>query len=184
MKTVSSWLAGVALSLFLVLGVSANTQLDSPSTAGRSDAGHSWMQWPSVGQARLKWGFWTLYDSELRAPDGEFLGVERDVALVIHYRRNIDRAALLQATDKQWQHLGIDGERRQRWLARLAQLWPDVRKGDRLIFAIESGQGRFYLERTLLGTIDDPQLSQQFLQIWLSPDTAYPKLRRQLLGHS
>ncbi|UTV30066.1 chalcone isomerase family protein [Photobacterium atrarenae] len=141
-----------------------------------------WQSWPTVGDATLTWGPWVIYDSELRTPSGQYQHGMEDLALVIKYQRQIDQEDLLEATDEQWQHLGIAAEKRQRWLARLADIWPDVRKGDRLIFVVNRDGGVFYQDNRIIGTVPDKEMSRSFIQIWLSPKTAYPKLRRQLIG--
>ncbi|MEJ2764872.1 chalcone isomerase family protein [Photobacterium sp. MCCC 1A19761] len=143
-----------------------------------------WQSWPAVGDARLTWGPWVIYDSELRTPSGEYLPEMEELALVIKYQREIDQEDLLEATDEQWLHLGISANKRQRWLARLAEIWPDVRKGDRLIFVVNREGGIFYQDNRMIGTVRDKEMSLAFIQIWLSPRTAYPKLRRQLIGQA
>lgn len=143
-----------------------------------------WQSWPAVGDARLTWGPWVIYDSELRTPSGEYQQDMENLALVIKYQRQIDKEELLEATDEQWQHLGIAADKRQRWLTRLAQIWPDVRKGDRLIFVVNRDGGAFYQDNRMIGTVPDQEMSRSFLYIWLSPDTACPKLRQQLIGQA
>jgi hypothetical protein len=64
-----------------------------------------------------------------------------------------------------------------------SQIWPDVREND--VIALELREDRsseFYVNGRPAGTIPDPLFGQQFLDIWLSPDTTRPQLRAQLLG--
>ncbi|MGF1731474.1 chalcone isomerase family protein [Photobacterium kasasachensis] len=143
-----------------------------------------WQSWPTVGDARLKWGPWVIYDSELRTPTGIYRNDTEDLALVIKYQRNVDKEDLLEATDKQWKHLGISAQKRQAWLSRLAEIWPDVQKGDRLIFVIEQAGGVFYQDNRQIGVLTDQEMSMSFLHIWLSPRTSYPDIRRQLIGQA
>ncbi|MGF1723574.1 chalcone isomerase family protein [Photobacterium nomapromontoriensis] len=142
-----------------------------------------WQSWPTVGSATLTWGPWVIYDSELRTPDGDYTVGQREVALVIKYRRNIDKEELLEATDEQWQHLNVSSLKRQRWLHVLATIWPDVKDGDRLIFVLNQKRGRFYQDNKVIGAIPENEMSQYFLNIWLSPNTAYPRMRQQLMGN-
>ena len=150
-------------------------------SAGAS-ASTPWQAWPSVGDARLTWGPWVIYDSELRSPDGEYQAEGDNLALVIRYHRNIDSEDLIEATDDQWRHLGISSFKRTQWINRLEQIWPDVRKGDRLIFVLDDEKGAFFRDNRQIGVLQDMEMSQSFLQIWLSPNTAYPEIRNQLLG--
>ncbi|MBY5946406.1 chalcone isomerase family protein [Photobacterium rosenbergii] len=141
-----------------------------------------WQVWPAVGDARLTWGPWVIYDSELRSPDGKYQGEGDNLALVIRYHRNIDSEDLIEATNDQWRHLGISSSKRIQWTNRLEQIWPDVRKGDRLIFVLDDNQGAFFQDNRQIGVLQDFEMSQSFLQIWLSPNTAYPEIRSQLIG--
>ncbi|MET4696008.1 chalcone isomerase family protein [Endozoicomonas lisbonensis] len=144
----------------------------------------SWHEWQTVGQGKLTWGFWTIYDSELRTPTGHYAADQKQLALLITYRRDIDREALLKATSDQWQHLGISDDRRVLWLAELERIWPDVSKGDQLTFVLSGSGGLFFLAGKQLGSPIEADFSRAFINIWLSPKTAYPKLRLQLLGRN
>ncbi|MDX1301445.1 chalcone isomerase family protein [Photobacterium sp.] len=147
-----------------------------------ANAGSYWQIWKTVGRAELSWGFWVIYDSELRTPDGTYNIDQQEMALVIRYRRDIDKEDLLEATDKQWAHLGIDRSMRQQWLGQLSLIWPDVKKGDRLIFVVNEQGAAFYLDQRLLGTVESEEMAKAFLGIWLDPKTAYPEIRSQLIG--
>ncbi|MCQ1060231.1 chalcone isomerase family protein [Photobacterium sp. ZSDE20] len=146
------------------------------------NASTPWQVWPAVGDARLTWGPWVIYDSELRSPDGIYQGEGDNLALVIRYHRNIDSEDLIEATDDQWRHLGISSSKRSRWTNQLEQIWPDVKKGDRLIFVMNGNQGAFFQGNRQIGVLQDLEMSQSFLHIWLSPNTAYPEIRHQLIG--
>ncbi|WP_087025014.1 chalcone isomerase family protein [Thaumasiovibrio subtropicus] len=150
----------------------------SPMTSYAS----SWQQWQTIGSATFTWGFWRVYESELRSPNGQY-DVQGDIALTIEYKRSISKETLLEATADQWEHLGIDKALQSQWLAALAPLWPDVNEGDRLTFTLEeSGQSEFWFADERLAVIEDSDLSRNFMAIWLSPDTAYPKMRTALIG--
>lgn len=173
MNIFSAMLCRVSLAL-LLLSIPVFTHATTSTTP--------WQLWPTVGDARLTWGPWVIYDSELRTPSGRYQSDATELALVIKYRRNIDREALIKATGEQWAHLGIPESKRKQWLARLAAIWPDVQKGDRLIFVIKNNVGTFYQDNRQIGILNDKEMSKEFVGIWLSPYTAYPQIRRQLLG--
>ncbi|MDO6706973.1 chalcone isomerase family protein [Photobacterium sp. 1_MG-2023] len=149
-------------------------------------ASGTWQAWPTVGEATLKWGPWVIYDSQLRSPSGRYDAqvseAQTSLALVIRYRRDIDKDDLLEATDEQWQKLGFSSGKRQRWLRQLAGIWPDVRKGDRLIFVTHAEGGTFYRDNRVIGEVADEEMAKAFISIWLSPRTEYPDLRRRLIG--
>ncbi|HIF9058930.1 TPA: hypothetical protein ACX6MG_002981 [Photobacterium damselae] len=131
----------------------------------------SWVNWPVVGKTELTWGWWTIYQAQLRTPSGQYQA-----------EREIDASDLLQATDEQWQHLGYSQQQRQVWLKFLQGIWPNVRQGDRLIFVVQDEIGYFLFQNKVIGTISNPSLNRAFLAIWLSPNSSYPKLRLELIG--
>ncbi|HDU3583499.1 TPA: hypothetical protein QIX18_005441, partial [Klebsiella pneumoniae] len=80
-----------------------------------------WLTWRRVGEATLTWGPFTVYHSQLRTPNGRYDGPQQDRALIITYRRDIDREALVEATRDQWQAQGIlqQEPRSEAWLRML-----------------------------------------------------------------
>ena len=162
--------AYLALLLLIVILTSSSAQASS------------WFTWPTVGQSTLKWGWWQIYIAQLKTPTGKYVANDPNLALIIRYLRDIDKGDLLIATDKQWQHLGFSSSQRQQWLNQLAQQWPNVKPGDRLVFVKNATEGRFYQKGKPLGKPLSAALSNAFIGIWLSTDTAYPKLRLQFIG--
>ena len=163
---------GLALSLVLlwmVLSVKASEQAGPPN-------------WPVVGKATFSWAFWTVYHARLMTPGGRFEPGKAPVALSIDYQLDIDGKDLLEQTGKQWRKLGIDKAQRELWLAELAGVWPDVKEGDNLTFVLYANNGRFYFNQAFLAEIDNTELNRAFIDIWLSPQSEYPKQRRQLIG--
>ncbi|WP_305845136.1 hypothetical protein [Photobacterium leiognathi] len=143
---------------------------------------YPWYQWKTVGQATLTWGLWDIYNSELKTPTGKYSGLDTDLALIIRYLRDIDKDDLLQATKEQWLHLGYSKEQITPWLTTLSAIWPNVKKGDRLIFVQRNGIGQFYQGTQPLGKPLSKSLTRSFIAIWLSPKTDYPELRKQLIN--
>ena len=141
-----------------------------------------WSQWKAVGQGQLTWAFWVIYDSELRTPTGSYSDNQQELVLIIDYRRDITKKALLEATGDQWQHLGIKAEQRTLWLKQLDSIWPDIQEGDQLAFVLTRQGGRFYQKEEPLGERLNLGISRAFIDIWLSPKTAYPELRKNLIG--
>lgn len=86
------------LALLILLGVMAIAPF-----AGATD----WLSWRKVGDATLTWGPFTIYNSQLRTPDGRYRGLKEDQALIITYQRNIERQELVDATREQWRAQGI-----------------------------------------------------------------------------
>lgn len=152
-------------------------------------AKESWASWPAVGQAEFTWFWFDVYRSTLRTPDGHFHGLSTDLVLEIEYQRQISAEQLLDATEQQWVAMGYSTQSIQDWLALLKPLFPSVAANDTLYFVAHLEQGSLYFAPQgqapkLLGEVDDGNLCQAFLSIWLGPRTQYPKLRKQLIGES
>ncbi|NVJ56624.1 MAG: chalcone isomerase family protein, partial [Vibrionaceae bacterium] len=104
----------------------------------------------------------------------------------IDYQRDISSQQLLEATDEQWQKLGYQTPMRKQWLVQLKTIFPDIKKGQQLAYVTDGKTGQFYYQHKgqvdAIGSISDETLNDAFLAIWLSPNTQYPKLRKQLIG--
>ncbi|WP_077649538.1 hypothetical protein [Salinivibrio kushneri] len=155
---------------------------------GTTTSSMIWQSWPQVGEATLTWGWWTIYQSSLRSPTGRYQA-QAPHALVITYARDISDQRLMKATKDQWEHLGFTETQRARWEKALDKAWGDIEEGDRLAFVRHAQKGIFYAQpkgeswQTTL-TVDDTELADAFLAIWLSEDTDYPDHRRALLGET
>jgi hypothetical protein len=127
--------------------------------------------------------FWSVYDSRLYTADGDYQAGERPVRLDIQYLMNIDADDLVARTAEEWEAQRRTHERQEQWLQALAKLWPDVSESDTISLEIrEDNRSVFYRNGELLGSLDDPEFGQYFLDIWLAPDTTRPQLRERLLG--
>jgi hypothetical protein len=136
-----------------------------------------------VGQARLSVMFWSVYDSRLFSSDGRYREGQRPLRLEIQYHRNVDASSLVRATGSEWQSQGMLHQNQEQWLHSLAGLLPDVKKGDVITIALdEDNLNSFFYNDVPLGSVADPAFGQQFLDIWLSPRTTRPELRRALIG--
>jgi hypothetical protein len=136
-----------------------------------------------VGEGTLDVLFWSIYHSRLYCPDGVYEPGVRPLRLEIEYLRAIKREDLVERTAEEWDKLGVTDPARERWLARLAELWPDVSRHDVLALELDlSGRATFQLNGDSLGVVEDPAFGERFVDIWLSPDTSRPKLRLALTG--
>ncbi len=136
-----------------------------------------------VGQARLTFMFWPVYDSRLYSDDGSYQDGQLPLRLEIQYLRDVDAADLVMHTQSEWQRQGRSHAGQQQWLNTLSQLLPDVSENDVLALVVdEAGRSFFSVNGRPLGQIDDPHFGEHFLGIWLSTDTSRPELRQTLLG--
>jgi hypothetical protein len=138
-----------------------------------------------VGGGQLSWLGMDIYDASLWTDTGRYEGFAdgRTVALSLWYQRSFTRDELLGITNTAWRRLGVDQASRERWLAKLRDLWSDVQRGDNVTTVVESGGAtRFYDESRYLGRVDDPTFGPAFLAIWLDARSVVRNLRVQLLG--
>ncbi|AQP36388.1 chalcone isomerase family protein [Vibrio anguillarum] len=150
-----------------------------------------WQTWPVIGQANLSWLWLDIYSSQLRTPSGQYeQGSDlspHPLALEIEYQRDISSKQLVESTAEQWQKLKLTEQQIAPWLVHLSSIFPSVTEGDRLIYTSDGQQGAFIFHpkngvQAQVGTVVDEALNDAFLAIWLSPQTQYPHLRKQLIG--
>jgi len=135
-----------------------------------------------VGEARMEYLFWVVYDATLYTRSGSYKQGAHPVKFTLTYLRDFAAKDIVKATKEQWQHLGKSGLS-AKYANKLLALWPDIKKGESLSLQTSpSGQATFYHNDKKLGEISDSQFANQFLAIWLSPNTSEPALRKQLLG--
>jgi hypothetical protein len=135
-----------------------------------------------VGSGALKWLGVTLYEATLLAPAGAYRA-DGLYALEIAYRYGFTRQQLARATLKEIERLQGERGDREALIERFSKLFTDVSAGERITGVHLPGKGAdFYGPQGYLGRLQDPQLAADFFQIWLSPSTREPNLRRQLLG--
>jgi len=135
-----------------------------------------------VGEARMEYLFWDVYDATLYTRSGSYKQGAHPVKFTLTYLRDFAAKDIVKATKEQWQHLG-KSDLSAKYADKLLALWPDIKKGESLSLQTSpSGEATFYHNDKKLGEITDSQFANQFLAIWLSPNTSEPALRKQLLG--
>ncbi len=133
----------------------------------------------SLGQGRMTyWGF-TLYDAKLFASKEPKGGI----ALDIQYLRKFEAKALAEQTLDELKKLGVSDTQRAEWADPLAKAFKTVQVGDS-ITAIKKPQGstQFFYNGQFVSEISGESFSQAFFGIWLHPKTSAPQLRKVLLG--
>ncbi len=136
----------------------------------------------TVGQAKMTYLFWDVYNAKLETPTGQYKFGQHPSKLTLTYLRDFDAKDIVKATNEQWQHLKLY-ELVGAYDETLLALWPDIKKNDSLSFQTnDQGIGTFYFNDKQLGQINDSKFADNFLAIWLSADTSEPALRKQLFG--
>ncbi|MCM8610938.1 chalcone isomerase family protein [Accumulibacter sp.] len=115
---------------------------------------------------------WASGDDPLQPP----------LALELTYKRTIKGRDIADASIGEMRKLGVAGEARLRaWGERMLAIFPDVRRGDRIVGVQLPEAARFYFNDRSIGSIDDPAFARAFFAIWLDAGTSAPDLRAALL---
>lgn len=137
----------------------------------------------TVGKGQFHYLFMHIYDAELFAPNGTF-SADAPFALKLTYHRAFDGEDIADESIRQMRKQGLKDEAAlSRWQAEMRKAFPNVQKGESLTgIRAQNGSAIFYKNDALVATIDDPAFTDAFFNIWLSPKTTEPALRKKLLG--
>ncbi len=137
-----------------------------------------------VGQGRLTYLFWDVYDATLFAPQGRW-EEGKPLALKLSYLRDIEGRKIADRSAEEMRLQGLADEVKiAAWHAQMHKIFPDVDEGmDLTGVYTETGESVFYKNNIEIGRISDPEFSAAFFGIWLNEQTSVPNLRRKLLGN-
>lgn len=139
-----------------------------------------------VGQGRLTfWGF-QVYDARLWANPGFTTDgfATLPLALELSYLRGFESQAVAERSITEMRRSApISDEQAERWMAAMARVLPNVKKGDRVMGVHRPGVGAsFWINGKATGEIRDAAFAKLFFGIWLAPVTSEPGLRNALLA--
>jgi Chalcone isomerase-like len=134
------------------------------------------------GTATLHWFGLHVYDVSLYTEDQPYTTNTTSV-LSLEYAISIKHKRLQSTTLDEWKRLKIaTPEQRDKWIAQLDGLWPDIKAGEQLsAYFQKDGSTTFYCGDRLLGEITDAAFGPAFFAIWLDEGCRYPKVRDGLL---
>nr|WP_255411443.1 chalcone isomerase family protein [Limnobacter sp. SAORIC-690] len=100
------------------------------------------------------------------------------------YARDFEGSDIAERSIDEMEEIGAGTEvQRQGWLVKLNEIFPDVKKGHTLSALFTPGKGvQFFRNGLPLAKVDDPELAEAFMGIWLDPKTSAPEMRRELIG--
>ena len=135
-----------------------------------------------AGQGPFTWFGMRIYDAELWIGEK---GVQPDAPYVLElrYARKLDGSKIAEASAEQMEKIGAGtAAQRSAWLARMKEIFPNVKEGTRISGVNLPGNGvRFYLDGKALASVPDPAFAKAFFAIWLDPNTTAKGLRSALL---
>ncbi|MEM6782074.1 MAG: chalcone isomerase family protein [Pseudomonadota bacterium] len=138
-----------------------------------------------VGEGRLTYMFWDVYDASLFAPGGDWEPGE-PLALELIYLRDITGKQIADRSLDEMEDLGMDDSvRLNEWYNDMVRIFPDVTDGFVLTGVLTPrGETVFYKHDQEIGRVADPEFGHYFFDIWLSAETSAPDLRAKLLGRN
>jgi hypothetical protein len=138
-----------------------------------------------VGEGRLTYMFWDVYDTTLYAPQGQWQNT-RPFALKLSYLRDVSGGDIVYQSIKEIRDQGVNDEiKLAAWHTQLKKIFPNVVKGSSLIGIYkQTGETIFYDGEYKIGQISNPEFGRLFFNIWLGEKTNVPHLRKKLLGRS
>jgi len=137
----------------------------------------------TVGEGRMTYILWDVYDAKLFAPKGQF-DDQKPFALSLTYLRNIEGKKIADSSVEEIRRLGFKDEvRLATWHTQMRDIFPDVAEGVRLTGLYnENGESVFFKNGIEVGRIKDQEFGSYFFNIWFDKDTRAPDLRANLLG--
>ena len=139
-----------------------------------------------VGEGRLSFLAWDLYDATLYASKGEWKDTQ-PFALKLSYLRSVPGDDIADTSMKEIRNQGFNDEiKLATWHTQLKKIFPNVVKGSDLIGVYKyTGETVFYDgKKNKIGQISNPEFGRLFFNIWLGEKTNVPRLRKKLLGQS
>jgi hypothetical protein len=141
------------------------------------------------GEGRLRWLGLHVYDARLwtQGPFDADAFERTPLALELLYARALRGQLIAERSIDEMRRVGDFGDfgvdQAQRWLAAMAQLFPDVTASERITGVHRPGEAaRFHVNGRFAGEIRDAAFARLFFAVWLSPRTSEPALRSALLG--
>ena len=138
------------------------------------------------GSATLRFFGLDIYQASLWVPAGfdPARWQQQTFALELAYLRDLKGRAIAQRSVAEMRRQDtLDDTLAGQWEARMAALFPDVRRGDRIPGVHLPGRGaRFVANGRELGEVADTRFARMFFGIWLAPQTSEPGMRTALLG--
>ena len=132
-------------------------------------------------EMQFTWWMFDVYKVSLWAERKDFPDYTKPFALRYEYQRDVTAAQLVETTKEEWARLKLcDSKQRAEWGKLLEKIWPDISKGDSLCAWYDGTSTHFYQKNRRLGSIEAPEFSKAFFQIWLHENSQCKELRKAL----
>ncbi|MTI43670.1 chalcone isomerase-like protein [Roseibium hamelinense] len=178
---------GSAKRIFLKLTTAAFISLAAaaplPAYADLGAAARSVPSAKLVGEGKLTFLGFSVFEAELYAPGGSY-SATGPFALKLTYLRNFKGEAIAERSAKEMVRQGVpQGAKLDRWTEQMRAIFPNISRGQSITgVRTNSGNTDFYLGNQKIGSIQDKEFTRRFFAIWLGPNTNDPALRAKLVG--
>ena len=147
-----------------------------------------YLQTPTlIGQGKFTyWGF-DVYVASLWATENSVNAEQwqmQRIALELNYLRDLKGSDIAKSSiDEIHAQSPLPKSKANLWLKTLEGIFPNIEKGQTLVgIYIPNVGAQFLHENTQIGEIKDIELAKRFFDIWLSPQTSAPQLRKRLFA--
>ncbi len=138
-----------------------------------------------VGEARLTYMLWNVYDASLYAPKGKW-NAQKTYALSLDYLRKLNGKAIAERSVEEMRKQGYKNEiKLAAWFSQMKNIFPNVKNKTNITGVYyPNSKTIFYKNGKKIGEVNDDEFGKRFFGIWLNKETSEPALRKQLLGLS
>jgi hypothetical protein len=180
---VSRFLTGLLLSasaLMVLPGTGmASDLLPEPVKASMPDA-------KKLGNSKFTWFGLHVYDAQLwsSVAGNQFDYKQHPSWLELKYGRDFEGSDIAEQSREEMEKIGGSSEEKLKaWEKKLAEVFPNIKKGDTLSALFLPGKAmQFFHNGKPLAVMNDMELARSFMGIWLDSKTSEPDLRRKLIG--
>lgn len=174
------------LFLAFVMGLLLALAITAMPRPAAADAGPAARLVPSaelVGQGRMTYFGFRVFDAELYAPQGRY-SPSKPFALKLTYLRNFKGSDIAKRSVDEMRRQGLKDEAKLKlWGDQMRAIFPDVAQGASITGVRDaSGKAVFYKDGKQIGSINDREFSRRFFAIWLGENTSNPGLQASLTG--
>jgi len=135
-----------------------------------------------IGEYSYSYFIWDIYNIALYAENNDASNGQ-NIALMLTYKRDLKGQDISARSISEIRNLGFKHEDiLQSWQDKMDHIFPNVQDGTVLTGIRYSDKVVFYQNGREIGIIQDAEFSRYFFDIWLSPNTSEPDMRKALLG--
>lgn len=138
----------------------------------------------TIGKAPLSFLGFKLYDIELKGEKPQF-SYSHKLAIKINYNRNFSKKELIETSIDEICRINLIKKEdiEELYKSRFERLFVDVKKGDEKIAIYDPKFGlELYYNGQLTAKINDPLFAKRFIDIWLSDEARFKKVRDILIS--